>query len=52
MTQADHAAGPQSAFGVLRLRSFRLLWYNTLGFVLVTTHFELTTTRAIAGFVT
>ena len=35
MTQADHAAGPQSAFGVLRLRSFRLLWYNTLGFVLV-----------------
>ncbi|MFM7093609.1 MAG: MFS transporter, partial [Actinomycetota bacterium] len=35
MTRVDHAAGPQGAFGVLRLRSFRLLWFNTLGFVLV-----------------
>ncbi|MFM7745946.1 MAG: MFS transporter, partial [Actinomycetota bacterium] len=35
MTQVDDAAGPQGAFGVLRLRSFRLLWFNTLGFVLV-----------------
>ena len=35
MTQTDGAASPQGAFGVLRLKSFRLLWFNTLGFVLV-----------------
>lgn len=35
MTQTNSAASPQGAFGVLRLRSFRLLWFNTLGFVLV-----------------
>ncbi len=35
MIQVDNAAKPQGAFGVLRLRSFRLLWLNTLGFVLV-----------------
>ena len=35
MTRTSDAATPQGAFGVLRLRSFRLLWFNTLGFVLV-----------------
>jgi len=32
-TEASEA--PQAAFGVLRLQAFRLLWLNTLGFVLV-----------------
>ena len=35
MTRTDGVASPQGAFGVLRLKSFRLLWFNTLGFVLV-----------------
>lgn len=35
MTRTSDAATPHGAFGVLRLRSFRLLWFNTLGFVLV-----------------
>lgn len=35
MSQPETGAAPDSAFGVLRLHSFRLLWINTLGFVLV-----------------
>lgn len=35
MSQPKTGAAPDSAFGVLRLHSFRLLWINTLGFVLV-----------------
>ncbi|MBU6240826.1 MAG: MFS transporter [Acidobacteria bacterium] len=35
MSEPETGAAPDSAFGVLRLHSFRLLWINTLGFVLV-----------------
>ncbi len=35
MNRPDAELAPASAFGVLRLSSFRLLWINTLGFVLV-----------------
>ena len=35
MITPDATEAAQGAFGVLRLQSFRLLWLNTLGFVLV-----------------
>lgn len=35
MTDASFVEAPQGAFGVLRVAAFRLLWLNTLGFVLV-----------------
>ena len=35
MSSTEASEAPQAAFGVLRLQAFRLLWLNTLGFVLV-----------------
>lgn len=35
MTSAQPSEASNGAFGVLRLQAFRLLWLNTLGFVLV-----------------
>lgn len=35
MTSEVAAPSPEGAFGVLRIQAFRLLWLNTLGFVLV-----------------
>lgn len=35
MSSSDAVGAPNGPFGVLRLQAFRLLWLNTLGFVLV-----------------